>query len=79
MKVCKLKPDINKCLDCLDYQITHGVYFECERCDKRDDTYYEIIKENKTLFGKRYVVIKKNGKEVKVKADRIYDVKEAIK
>lgn len=78
MKVCKLKPDINECLDCLDYQITYGIHYDCERCSKRDNTYYEIIREVKTFFGKKYVVILKDDAEVKVKMDRIYDVKEIL-
>lgn len=76
MKICKIKPDINECLECIDYQITCGVHYECERCSKRDNSYYTIVKEGRTLFGKKYVVIYKNGMELKVKMDRIYDVKE---
>ena len=65
MKVCKLKPDRNECFDCIDYQITYGVHYECERCSKRDNTYYEIIREGRSIFGKPYVVILKDGAEVK--------------
>lgn len=76
MKVCRLKPKQKVCFACLDYQISYGVHFECERCSKRDNTYYKIIKEGKTIFGKKYVVVLKDGVELKIKMDRVYDVKE---
>ena len=75
MKLCRLKPGYNKCCDCVDYQIAHKIVLNCDKCQERDDTYYEIIKEGKTLFGKKYVVILKDGVQLKVKMRDVFDIK----
>ena len=76
MKICKLKPEYNKCCDCLDNQIKNSIVLSCQECLLKDNRSYEIVKEGWNLFFGKYVVILKDDEYIKIKKNRVYDIKE---
>lgn len=76
MKMCRLKPGYNICCNCIDYQIKNGLRLNCNDCEKRDMTYYPVIKEGRTLFGSKYVIILKDNVQLKIKMQDVFDIKE---
>ena len=79
MKVCKVKPDKNYCMDCVDMQITCKHIKNCDECTWATDT-YELISvgtERVGLFGSRdYAMVLRDGIILKVDLHRVFDVKD---
>lgn len=76
MKICKLKPDKNKCYGCLDYQIDHNLWLNCNLCDLMDNKDYELIKEKCSFLFFKYSLVMIDGKKIRVDRERIYDIRE---
>lgn len=78
MKLCKVKPERDTCLACVDIQCDHGVIEDCKEClASRAD--YELLYVAVSVFGFPYAIVSKDGKAEKVRLNRIYDIREVTK
>lgn len=73
-KICKVKPDVNKCCCCIDEQISMHMYKDCSCCEHATGN-YELIDIKPGWFGKDMVYVMKDGIIKRVKLDRVFGVK----
>lgn len=78
MKVCKVKPDVSTCADCLAMGILFSKIENCSKCKLSKDE-YELMQIGTEFCGDDYAMVLRNGKIKKVALNRVYDVKEARK
>lgn len=74
MKVCKIKPSMNTCFECMDAQIKHDEHLDCLECERNSED-FELLSVHSGLFGS-YAFIIADGKLQRVPTNRIHCIRE---
>lgn len=78
MKVCKVKPDADTCMTCVDIEPDWDwdMFSDCEKCPYATTDYELLSIGVGTMFRRDYAMILKDGKVQRVPLNRVYDIRE---
>lgn len=76
MKTCKIKPEVNTCLSCVDVQVAYNQIENCNQCELTKRQYTLVSVGVGGIFATPYAIVQYNGKLEKVALDRVYNIRE---
>lgn len=74
-KICKVKPDKDRCYCCIDDQIDNDVFKDCDLCIMNQPD-CELLSVGAGLFGKEYAFVLMNGVIKQVSLDRVRHIRD---